>query len=48
MQKHLEVYGIIKKMIQTVTDSEPFKFRARITGRTTAFINTEDVEIAVP
>ena len=31
-----------------ITDSESFKFKARIIGRTPAAGNTKDVEIAVP
>ena len=32
----------------TITDSESFKFKASITGRTPAGGNPKDVEIAVP
>ena len=35
-------------MIQNITDSESFKFKARIIWRTFASANTKDVEIAVP
>ena len=31
----------------TITDSESFKFKVRITGRTSATIDTKDVQIAV-
>ena len=44
IQKHLEVYGNTIKMIHTITtQSESFKSKIRITGKTSAAGNTKDV-----
>ena len=48
IRKHLEVYGNITKMSQMITDSESFKSKIKITGKTPVDGNTKDVEIIVP
>ena len=50
IQKHLEVYGNITndEPNDTLTDSESFKSKIKITRNTLADGNTKDVEIIVP
>ena len=50
IQKHLEVYGNITNdgPNDTLTDSESFKSKIKITRNTLADGNTKDVEIIVP
>ena len=44
IQKHLEVSGNITEIL---ADSESFKFKIKITGKTPAAGNEKDVEIMV-
>ena len=44
IQKHLEVCGNITEIL---ADSESFKFKIKITGKTPAAGNEKDVEIMV-
>ena len=46
MQKRQEVYGNIIEM--NLADSQSFKFKVKITGKTPAADNEKDVEIMVP
>ena len=50
IQRPLKVYGSTTKMIQMInlTDSESFKSKVKITGKTPNNGNTKDVEIIVP
>ena len=50
IQKHLEVYGntIKDDANDNITQSESFKSKIKITGKTPAADNTKDVEIIVP
>ena len=49
IQKHLEVYANTAKMILMITtQSESFKSKIKITGKTPAAGNTKDVDIIVP
>ena len=50
IQKHLEVYGntIKDDPNDNMTQSESFKSKIKITGKTPAAGNTKDVEIIVP
>ena len=48
--KHLEVYGSTTKMNQIITlaNSESFKSKVKIAGKTPAGCNTKDVKLIVP
>ena len=48
IQKHLEVYGNTTKMNDNLADSESFKSKVNITGKTPADRNTKTVERIVP
>ena len=50
IQKHLEVYGntIKDDPNDNITQSESFKSKIKITGKTPAAGNTKDVEIILP
>ena len=50
MQKHLEVYGNISDEPDdnNIEDSESFKYKIKITGKTPNNNNEKDVEIMVP
>ena len=47
IQKHLEVYGSTTKMNQIITlaNSESFKFKVKIAGKTPAGGNTKNVKL---
>ena len=48
IQKHLQVYGNITKIIRMIADSQSLKSKIKITGNTPTDGNTKDVEIIVP
>ena len=50
IQKHLEVYGSTTKMnqITTLANSESFKSKVKIAGKTPAGGNTKNVKLIVP
>ena len=51
MQKHQEVYGNITEMNQmndNLADSESFKFKIKITGKSPNNDDAKDFEIMVP
>ena len=49
IRKHQDVYGNITEMIQIIfiKNSESFKFKVKITGKSPATGNTKDVKITV-